>query len=251
MAYTVKQLAELSGVSVRTLHWYDEKGLLKPAYQGENGYRYYEKEQLLTLQQILFFKELGFPLSDIQKMLEREDFDKAEALKKHRHLLENDLARKKKLLATIDKTILFLEGKETMKLETIFKGFSEEKQKFYEDYLLESGVEEKILEKSRQKMKSLSKEEWLAHKAEADRIHDDLIVEIEKGSPPEAASVQKIIHRHYDLTCKFWTPDQESFISLGEMYGAHPDFVEFYNTLHPELLKFLQKAMKVYAQKSL
>lgn len=84
MAYTVKKLAKISGVSVRTLHWYDEVGLLKPAYHGSNGYRYYEEEQLLILQQILFFRELGFELKQIRKVLGRTDFDKMVALSSHR-----------------------------------------------------------------------------------------------------------------------------------------------------------------------
>ena len=75
MAYTVKELAKISGISVRTLHWYDEIGLLKPAYHGANSYRYYEEAQLLLLQQILFFRELEFNLNDIQKLLSQNDFD--------------------------------------------------------------------------------------------------------------------------------------------------------------------------------
>ncbi|MFZ0566324.1 MAG: MerR family transcriptional regulator [Chlamydiales bacterium] len=91
MAYTVTKLAKISGVSVRTLYWYDEVGLLKPAYYGSNGYRYYEEEQLLMLQQILFFRELGFELKQIQKILNRSDFDKIIALSSHRKVL-HDLA---------------------------------------------------------------------------------------------------------------------------------------------------------------
>ena len=80
MAYTVKNLAQLSGVSIRTLHFYDEIGLLKPAYCGDNNYRYYEEEQLLMLQQILFYRELGLQLNDIQRVLSSDSFDKIEAL---------------------------------------------------------------------------------------------------------------------------------------------------------------------------
>jgi DNA-binding transcriptional MerR regulator len=87
MAYTVAKLAQISGVSIRTLHWYDEVGLLKPAYYGSNGYRYYEEEQLLILQQILFFRELGFELKQIQRVLGRSDFDKRVALSSHREVL--------------------------------------------------------------------------------------------------------------------------------------------------------------------
>src|SRR4026207_514156 len=101
MAYTVKKLAKISGVTVRTLHFYDEVGLLKPAYYGSNGYRFYEEEQLLILQQILFYRELGFDLKQIQKGLGRTDFDKIEALTSHRKVLEKDLVRTRKLIKTI------------------------------------------------------------------------------------------------------------------------------------------------------
>jgi MerR family transcriptional regulator, thiopeptide resistance regulator len=88
MAYTVKKLAKISGVSVRTLHFYDEVGLLKPAYYGSNGYRFYEEEQLVILQHLLFFRELGFELKQIKKVLGRSDFDKAGALQSHRKVLQ-------------------------------------------------------------------------------------------------------------------------------------------------------------------
>src|SRR6186997_2455504 len=91
MANTVKQVARMSGVSVRTLHFYDEVGLLKPAYDGANGYRFYEEPQLLTLQQILFYRELGFELKQIKRILGRADFEKIEALQSHRKTLLQSL----------------------------------------------------------------------------------------------------------------------------------------------------------------
>ena len=84
MAYTVKQVAAMSGISVRTLHFYDETGLLKPAYLGASGYRFYEEPQLLKLQQILFYRELGFELKQIKRILGRADFEKVAALNSHR-----------------------------------------------------------------------------------------------------------------------------------------------------------------------
>src|SRR3954464_7967078 len=110
MAYTVKQVAAMSGVSVRTLHFYDETGLLKPAYLGANGYRVYEEPQLLTLQQILFYRELGFELKQIKRILGRADFEIVAALKSHRQILQKNLTRMSRLLGTIDKTIEYLNG---------------------------------------------------------------------------------------------------------------------------------------------
>src|SRR5687768_6828102 len=119
MAYTVKKLAELSGVSVRTLHFYDEIGLLKPASRSGNKYRYYEEEQFMMLQQILFFRELGFELRDIQKILSSPDFDKVKTLESHRKILEKNLDQTQQLIETVDKTIAHLRGKDTMKLEEV------------------------------------------------------------------------------------------------------------------------------------
>src|SRR3954452_5831307 len=124
MPYTVKQVAAMSRVSVRTLHFYDEVGLLKPAYVGANGYRFYEEPQLLMLQQILFYRELGFELKQIKAILGRADFEKVAALQSHRRVLQDSLARTRTLLDTIDKTISHLEGTTTMKSEEMFLGFS-------------------------------------------------------------------------------------------------------------------------------
>lgn len=124
MAYTVKQLAVMSGVTVRTLHFYDEMALLKPAYTKANGYRIYEEAQLLTLQQILFYRELGFELKRINEILSQRQFEKLAAFKSHRQVLEKNFTRTRTLIETIDKTISHLKGARKMKSEELFKGFS-------------------------------------------------------------------------------------------------------------------------------
>jgi len=123
MAYTVKQLAVMSGVTVRTLHFYDEMALLKPAYSKANGYRIYEEPQLLMLQQILFYRELGFELKRIKEILSQRKFEKVAALKSHRRVLEKNATRTRTLIDTIDKTIGHLKGAKKMKGEELFMGF--------------------------------------------------------------------------------------------------------------------------------
>jgi DNA-binding transcriptional MerR regulator len=123
MAYTVKQLAVMSGVTVRTLHFYDEMALLKPAYTKANGYRIYEEPQLLMLQQILFYRELGFELKRINEILSQREFEKITALKSHRQVLEKNFTRTRTLIETIDKTISHLKGARKMKSEELFIGF--------------------------------------------------------------------------------------------------------------------------------
>jgi DNA-binding transcriptional MerR regulator len=124
MAYTVKQLALISGVTVRTLHFYDEMALLKPAYTRANGYRIYEEPQLLMLQQILFYRELGFELKHIHEILSQRKFEKLAALKSHRQVLEKNVTRTRTLIETIDNTICHLKGTKKMKSDELFKGFN-------------------------------------------------------------------------------------------------------------------------------
>src|SRR5436190_3439544 len=124
MSYTVKQVSEISGVSVRTLHFYDETALLKPAYSRANGYRIYEGPQLLMLQQILFYRELGFELKRIKEILSQPQFEKIAALKSHRQVLEKNVARTRTLIETIDKTVSHLKGTKKIKSEELFLGFS-------------------------------------------------------------------------------------------------------------------------------
>lgn len=251
MAYTVKKLAKLSGVSVRTLHFYDEIGLLKPAYYGENQYRYYEEAQLLMLQQILFFRELGFQLSDIKRMFACADFDKVKALESHRKVLEKNLDQTKTLIETVDKTIAHLRGKQTMKLEEIFEGFDAEKQKHYENFLVDHGVSETMMHHTKDKVANWSKDQWQENKRDTDAIHAELVVAIQEEHKPTDPLVQKIIRKHYQMVTTFWTPTRETYIGLSELYCSHPDFVKFYNDIHPQLLPFLMTAMKYFAEHEL
>jgi DNA-binding transcriptional MerR regulator len=117
MTYTVKKLAKLSGVSVRTLHFYDEIGLLKPAHYGENNYRYYEEEQLMQLRQILFYRELGFSLNEIQQIVCSRNTEKIEVLQSHERTLLEKLERTHKMIKVIDQTISRLMDKEKLKEE--------------------------------------------------------------------------------------------------------------------------------------
>src|SRR5215472_17028916 len=126
--YTVKQVAKLSGVSIRTLHHYDEIGLLKPARVGANGYRYYGRDELLRLQQILLHRELGFALDDIRQVLGAAEFDRKAALRAHRERLVGEMARYRRLVETLDATLAALEGKTEMNDKILYHGFSPEKQ---------------------------------------------------------------------------------------------------------------------------
>ena len=254
--YTVKKLAKLSGVSIRTLRFYDEIGLLKPAYYGDNKYRYYEEEQLLMLQQILFFRELGFSLADIQRIVNSSDFDKIDSLNSHRQFLEKNLGRTKTLIKTIDKTISHLRGKIQMRNEELFVGFDPEKQEEYKTYLINrlgENVKDSITA-SEKKMKNWNKEDWDKFHKEWDAICKELSNLLENNLKADAPEVQKIIQRHYH-----WLPwtgiacTKEAYIGLGQGYTEFEWKKAFspYDSNHPRLAKFLADAMRIFAEREL
>lgn len=252
MAYTANKLAKLSGVSVRTLHFYDEIELLKPAYYGENNYRYYEEEQLLMLQQILFYKELGFALKDIQKILCSKDFDKVKALESHKKILSQSLNQTKNLIKTIDKTIAHLRGKATMKSEELYYGFDSEKQKQYEKELVEKGiVTQESMDDYMEKKKDYTQKDHEKFIKEGELINQEFIIAINKNLKPSSKEVQEIVRRHHAWVG--WNPTKEKYIGLSQLYQT-PEFRKFYEKLnpnYPNFLEFMVEAMVIFAEREL
>lgn len=253
MVYTVTKLAKISGVSVRTLHWYDKMGLLKPAYHGSNGYRFYEEKELLVLQQILFFRELGFELKQIEKILKRSDFDKMKALSLHRQVLQKNVVRTKKLIRTIDRTIEHLKGTVKMKDHEIYLGFSNEKQDEYQKYLINrfgSKIEDSI-EESNKKVKNMSKDDFEKSKKDWIEILDDLAKLWKKQASTGSLEVQKVIRKHYEWLKNYWTPDRNSYIDMGEGYAGFEwkDVFKAYDPEHPKLALFFAEGIRIFAER--
>jgi MerR family transcriptional regulator, thiopeptide resistance regulator len=252
MAYTVKKLAQLSGVSVRTLHFYDEVGLLKPAYHGSNGYRYYEEEQLLMLQQILFFRELGFPLKQIEQVVARSDFDKITALNSHRAVLQKTVGRTRKLIHTIDKTIEHLKGTKKMKDQEMYWGFDKEKQAEHEKYLIEryGGGMKKGIAESKRKVKNWTKAEWQKTGKEFEEICKELTQMLGNRIEASSREAQAVIRRHYEWLRKFWTPNKESYAGHAQLI-VESDLRKAYEAYHPQLAGFLAEGIKTFAEREL
>lgn len=245
MVYTVKQLADLAGISPRTLHFYDEIGLLKPASHGENGYRYYGEESLLRLQQILFYRELDFNLKDIRALMERPDFDVMQALQSHKQALQRKAKRLNRLIATIDKTLLHLKGKTEMDSEELFEAFDEEKQKRYEQEASQLWGDTHVKE-SRKRWDRYSPKQKQAIMDEGKVIYTDLIPLV--GTDPTSEAVQKIIARWHQHLRHFYEPTKEILLGLGQAYSQQPDFAAFYRKLHPDMPQFLTEAITYYCE---
>jgi DNA-binding transcriptional MerR regulator len=246
MSYTVKQLSDLAGVTPRTLHYYDEIGLLEPESYGENGYRYYGEEAGLRLQQILFFKELDFSLDEIKEIIDQPEFDVLTALESHRVALQQRLKRIKNLIHTVDKTILHLRGELEMDEKDLYEGFSEEKQQAYEQEARQRWGNQSV-DESTKRWNSYSPEQKKAIQASQAAILAELRDHIAEGY--DSPAVQRSIQALHENMGYFYECSYERFEGLGHLYNEHPDFIAMYKTkYHPDMPEFLEKAIAYYCK---
>jgi MerR family transcriptional regulator, thiopeptide resistance regulator len=253
--YTVKQVTKLSGVSVRALHHYDEIDLLKPAYVGANGYRYYGRDELLRLQQILLHRELGFPLDEIRQVLSAPNFDRVAALRTHRERLMEKVRRYRRLVRTLDATLAALEGDTDMNDKAMYRGFSPEKQAQHEAWLVArfGGNVQARIEQAKTRIKGWSAAEFDQHLAEVERIEVALAKAHTTGAPANSDEVAALIRRLHHWVGRGWNepPSRERFIGLAAMYQEHPDFRARYESRAPGLTDYLAKAIKAFAGREL
>lgn len=250
---TVKQLAAISGVTVRTLHHYDEIGLLKPAHIGGNGYRYYGRAELLRLQRILFHRELGVPLGDISGLLELEGADQVGVLMRHREKLAAERERFRVLIETIDRTVADLKGETPMPNADLYKGFSAEKQAEYEAWLIEHYGDpmKDDIARSRKAMAKMNEVEQQAVMDQLRDIETALAEGMKRGLDPASDAINKVITRHRAWVAAAWDKPcpPEAYAGLAHMYASHPDFVKRYETIAPGFTDFLVTAMKAHTAK--
>lgn len=244
MKYTVNKLARLSGISVRTLHYYDELNLLKPARIEQNGYRIYEESDLLKLQQILFFKELDFPLLEIKKILENPHFDTNKALHDQRRLIEIKKARLTHLIKTIDKTINTLRKKTTMSDKELYSGLSKEEQKKYEQEAKERWGNTDAYKQSVERVNKMSKKEMAKIQEGSHKLLLNIVMNMNKGA--DSGEIQSLIDTHYNNLRSFYEPNPEIYRGLASMYVDDPRFTAYYEKYASGLAKFMHDAMNIY-----
>jgi DNA-binding transcriptional MerR regulator len=239
-SYSVKELAEMAGISPRTLHYYDQIGLLVAERQEENQYRIYRHTHLLKLQQILFFRELDFSLEQIREILSPAEFDMRSALLTHRAHLQKRRVRIDQLIATIDKTMQFIEGERNMSDQELYTGFSEEKQKEYEKEVREQYGDEP-LETSMRNWNSLSKQQQEAKIAQGHELRREIADAMPLGyADPQ---VMVLIRQHFTDLQFFYEVNLERYEALGHMYNDDPRFRATYETVAPGLAAFMEKAI--------
>jgi len=219
--FTVKQLSRMAGITPRTLHYYDEIGLLKPSRVGDNGYRYYGEESLLRLQQILLYRELDMPLENIKKLMGRRGFDVLDALESHKDELHKRIAHMERLIATVDDTILHLKGRKEMSPKQLFEVLSEEQQAELEKEAMQI-YDPETVKASNQRWRSYSTAEKQRIGEEGNAVYADLVEAMPKGpASPEAQSCVERWRKHMEY---FWVPNDEQLLGLVDGYNDDPRF---------------------------
>lgn len=249
MAYSIKEFAELAGVSVKTLRHYDRLGLLCPQRQPGNAYRVYGAAEVALLQQILLYKELGLPLKDIGAILKGKGFDPLLALNKHLVELKEKQARLAGLIAMVEKSISAREGKMTMSDKDQFEGFKTrlvaENEARYGREIREKYGEEAVAE-SNAKLMGMTEAQYEASQALSLKVNRLLEQAVKEGDP-RGATARELCQAHKEWLMHFWKAySREAHKGLGEMYAADERFAKYYNDIVPGGAVFLRDALAAY-----
>ncbi|MUT65283.1 MerR family transcriptional regulator [Paenibacillus sp. NEAU-GSW1] len=248
----VNEAAKIAGVSVRTLHYYDKIGLLKPSQIGENGYRFYGEADFARLQQILFFKELDFSLEDIKAILDNPGFDRRSALESHMELLVEKKRRIERIIASVEQTIQSIRGGTTMSKQEMFEPFDmkkiEEHQKKYEQEVKEKYGGTKAYEESQRRTSGYTKEDWQRISEQVGAIYRRIAAAMPKGPADEEAQ-EAIGQWHKHITDSYYECTTEIFRGLGDMYVADSRFTANIDKYGEGLAAFMRDAMHIYCDR--
>lgn len=249
MEYTVQKLGKMAGVSTRTLRYYDEIGILKPARINSSGYRIYGEKEIDRLQQILFYRELGVGLESIKEIITSPSFDGIAALREHREKLLEKREQLNMLIANVDKTIAASEGRIKMSNKEKFEGFKqkmiEENEKKYGKEIREKYGDEAI-DKSNKKLKGMTEEQYAEFEKLEKMIIETLKSAFKTGDPAsELAQKAADLHRQW-LSFTWHSYSKEAHAGLAQMYVDDERFTAYYDKNQPGLAAFLRDAILIY-----
>jgi DNA-binding transcriptional MerR regulator len=251
VAYTVGDVATLAHVSVRTLHHYDEVGLLAPSERSEAGYRLYTDGDLERLQQVLLYKELGFALDEIREIMADPAFDRRDALIAQRDLIAGRAKRLEAVLDLIDHALVSLEGGFNMSKEEMFEVFGDFDPSEYEEEVQERWGETDAYKESARRTKRYTKADWQKIKDEGAANMDAMVVLFDEGvepTDPRAMDVAEDARLQIDRW--FYPLSHEMHVSLGEMYIADPRFTTHYDDHREGLALWFRDAIKANAARA-
>jgi DNA-binding transcriptional MerR regulator len=246
--YTIKRLAAMAGVSVRTLHHYDAVGLVRAAARSASGYRLYGERELLRLQQVLFYRELDMSLAEIGRVLDGPGFDPLDALEEHKRLLAARAERIARLIGTVDRTIGRLKGETMPNDEELYAGFAKDEIESLKAEAKTRWGGTEAYAQSQSRVARMSRERWEEVKAEGVSIDTAVVEAMRDGAEPDSAAVQAAMARKYEHLRHFYEPSAGTFAGLGRLYAEDERFKARYEALAPGLADYLRRAMEVFAR---
>jgi len=249
MEYTVQKLGKLAGISTRTLRYYDEIGILKPARINSSGYRIYGEKEVDSLQQILFYRELDVSLDSIKEILTSPSFDGENALREHREKLLEKRNQLDALIANVDKTIALTGGEIKMSNKEKFEGFKknmvEENEKKYGKEIREKYGKDTV-EKSNAKMMNMTEEQY----DEVTKLNELLTTTLAQAfisGDPASEIAQEAAELHKKWLLYYWSEySKEAHAGLAQMYVDDERFTAYYDKERPGTAVFLRDAVFIY-----
>lgn len=261
MEYSVEDLSKLAQVSVRTLHYYDEIGLLKPAFRMANGRRYYGVKELLILFDVIFFKRIGFSLKKIKAMLTVRDINKKALMEAKKKYLQKEIKRMKDLIKLIDDSTFYFE-RENMKEEEVIKQFEffqkntkEYKKRFEKEFgILKDEENEKILKMSIEEQRKyyedlMSGVDIKLYKERVNTCMKKIFEMIENNKKEDSKEVQSLMKDYFEAVSMVRPISKKKWLGMALNIGENMDNYIVWAKLHPKLPEFLYKAMKIYGDK--
>ena len=253
MPLSISQVADIAGISARMLRHYDKLDLLRPSRVSDNGYRWYERDQLLRLQRILLLRDYGLSLAAIRKILSRDDAaGEREVLIAHRALVAEERDRLTKLLSTLDRTLDEMAGGMPIGDRDFFEGLRATRGALRSELLERFGPPaDAAFAAEESHTAEWNEQDYEAAAQRGKDLYEKLSRTMKQGHSPQSPEAASLVRGHHDLISETWVPGKEAYIGLADLYverGFQRDLVA---DVDPNLPEWLATAMKDFAEKRL
>ena len=245
MEISISEMAKLTGVSVRTLHYYHEIGLLSPSFISDTSYRYYDEESIEKLQQIMFYRELDFSLKEIIEIMNSPDYKKEEALKRQKELLKLKKQRLDNLITLLDAN---LKGEKSMSFKEFDMAIIDEAKEKYADEVREKWGKTDVYTQSEKRTKNYTKEDWERVTKKSEEIIQKFSKKV--GEDPKSNSSQNLVKEWQDfITESYYDCTDEILKGLGEMYVADERFKKNLDKYKEGTAEFMRDAINIFVER--
>jgi DNA-binding transcriptional MerR regulator len=244
MSWSVGQVARFAGVTVRTLHHYDGIGLLRPSGRSGSGHRRYDDADLDRLQQILFYRELGFPLEEVAVLLDDPDVDPRAHLRRQHQLLSARITKLQEMAAAVERAMEAKKMGINLTPEEKFEVFGDVDPDDYAEETEQRWGDTDAYKESQRRSASYTKEDWQRIQREGDAVNARLVALMEAGEEPDSGAAMDAAEEHRGwISRNHYDCSHEMHTCLGEMYVTDERFTHMFDQVRPGLAAYLREAI--------